>query len=96
MEVAGDPQLVLLFWAQRWMMLRRAPGTQLLCLLPPGALCSSMEPSWPGSHHPHKGKQQILYVDCSPPWFSCHLPTLVDVNKLVDLVLLCRDTKIYF
>lgn len=70
----------------------------VLCLLLSGTLLSSMalEPSWPGSHHPHEGKQQILYVDTSPLWFSCHLPTLVDVNELVDRDLLCCDTKIYF
>lgn len=52
--------------------------------------------SYPGFHDPQNGKQQILYVASSPLWFSCHLPILVDVNKLVDLDLLCLDRKIYF
>lgn len=56
----------------------------------------SPEAKLPRFSRSQKGREQISYTRSSPPGFSHLLPTLVDVNKLVDLDLLCLDRKIYF
>lgn len=104
LELAGDSQLVLLFWGlQEWESSGHCAGCSgggirfvlatLLVLLP----CSfRYQPQECSPFMISERKEETSYIQNSPPGFSHLLPTLVDVNKLVDLDLLCLDRKIYF
>lgn len=65
-----------------------AGSASMLLQIPPQQL--------PRLSQSHKEKEQNSYTLSSPPGFSHLLPTLVGINKLVDLDLLCLDRKIYF
>lgn len=110
MELAGDSAGALLLWAlQEWespghyagcsggyqVGSGHTDGSASMFFEIPAPAVESWSQTAQVFMIPERKVTNLLHRELSSG-FSHLLPTLVDVNKLVDLDLLCLDRKIYF